>query len=174
MTDHFAEAESYLQKIDTLEPADAYVAVVAAQAHAQLAQIGPARDMVGLQRQLLESMLPTPPSKAEQVKAAMEEAQALARAMPGPEEQVKPAVEEPTELYSVIFANVPGSRMLEPKRLVRMDGWWSDEDGNGWGEFSTFSNVEVLRVGIGEPEARFCTRSQNCRMAEGHEGGCER
>lgn len=63
----------------------------------------------------------------------------------------KPAIEEPTAPWSVISANVPGSRMLEPKVLVLLDGWWSDKNGNGWGDFSTFSDVEVLRVGHGEP-----------------------
>jgi hypothetical protein len=63
-----------------------------------------------------------------------------------------PAIEEPTELWSVIFANVPGSKMLEPKQLVKMDGWWSDSEGNGWGDFSGFSDVEVLRIGVGEAQ----------------------
>lgn len=66
------------------------------------------------------------------------------------EEQVKPAVEEPTELWSVINANVPGSRFLEPKQLVRSGVGWLDADGNSWGEFEAFSDVEVLRVGLGE------------------------
>jgi hypothetical protein len=62
-----------------------------------------------------------------------------------------PGVEEPTERWSVIFANVPGLRMLEPKQLVKTDDGWLDANGNGWGDFASFSDVEVLRVGIGEP-----------------------
>lgn len=61
--DHAAEAESYLRNLDTLDAADAYVAVMAAQAHSNLAQLEPAREMVTLQRALLESMLhPTEPA----------------------------------------------------------------------------------------------------------------
>ena len=62
-----------------------------------------------------------------------------------------PPIEEPTERWSVIFANVSGSRMVESKQLVRTDVGWLDGDGNGWGDFDSFSDVEVLRVGIGEP-----------------------
>jgi hypothetical protein len=58
-TDHATEAESYLQGLDDLDAADAYVAVIAALAHSNLAQLGSAREMVELQRQLLASMLPT-------------------------------------------------------------------------------------------------------------------
>lgn len=67
------------------------------------------------------------------------------------EEQTKPAIEEPTELWSVISANVPGSHFLEPKQLVRLEDVWCDDEGNGWGDFRSFSDVEVLRVGVGEP-----------------------
>jgi hypothetical protein len=63
-----------------------------------------------------------------------------------------PPIEEPAERWSVIFANVSGSRMVESKQLVRTDVGWLDGDGNGWGDFDSFSDVEVLRVGIGEPE----------------------
>jgi len=65
-----------------------------------------------------------------------------------------PPIEEPTERWSVIFANVSGSRMVESKQLVRTDVGWLDGDGNGWGDFNSFSDVEVLRVGIGETYPR--------------------
>lgn len=55
---HFAEAEGYLRDLDSLDPPEAYVAVIAAQAHATLAQGQAASEMVGLQKSLLMSMLP--------------------------------------------------------------------------------------------------------------------
>lgn len=66
--------------------------------------------------------------------------------------QVEPAVEEPTERWSIIAANVPGSHFLEPKQLVKTDAGWLDSDGNEWGSFDSFSDVEVLRVGIGNQQ----------------------
>lgn len=112
------------------------------------------------------------------------------------EEQVKPAVEEPTENFSVISAVVSFDK--KPRQLVLLDGYWCDLDANPCGEWSTFTDVEVLRVGIGEPlptsaaelsrmsvEAhiakraaessprRFCSLRSDCRMADGHEGACQ-
>lgn len=69
------------------------------------------------------------------------------------EEQVKPLVEEPTEPWSVIFANVPCSHGIEPRQLVLTSVGWIDAAGNGWGDFSSFSDVEVLRVGIGQDQS---------------------
>jgi hypothetical protein len=80
------------------------------------------------------------------------------------EEQL-PKVEEPTELWSVIWANVAGDHFIEPKQLVRTTVGWLDADGNEWGDFASFSDVEVLRVGIGE--------SPGDAYARGYEDGVE-
>lgn len=164
--DHAREAESYLLKLDDLDAAEAYVAAVAAQAHTGLAQLGPAREMVELQRRLLESMIPPAPSKAEQVKAAIQEAVALSRAMPGPvEEQVKPAVEEPELFGSIAQAwhpsedprgTPPDLWQMSPtnSQLPPVNGKHYWENRNGVIEvWSNLQHPEVLRVGIGEPDA---------------------
>jgi len=61
-------------------------------------------------------------------------------------------IDLPTERWSVIRVALRNDS--QPTRdLVLLDGWWADDDGNGWGDFSAFKNVEVLRVGIGDPAA---------------------
>lgn len=117
------------------------------------------------------------------------------------EAQLKPAVEEPQEFGSLIRAPWSGKSLLWAK--TARNSWWSESGiATTWSELT---DVEVLRVGIGQPLApwetelqrdqevrevatavlsalrqqdgspkpsRFCTISQNCRMADGHAGGC--
>ena len=100
------------------------------------------------------------------------------------EEQVKPAIEEPKENFTVIRA-VPAFDD-RPRELVLLDGHWCDLDANPCGDWESFTGVKVLRVGIGENHLkpffdgvaegrvrRFCSLSKNCRMADGHDGGCQ-
>lgn len=121
MTDHFAEAESYLQKLDTLDVADAYVAVVAAQAHAQLAQI-----------------------------------------------------EEPEEFASVVKArDILAATYKTGLFWTRVTGSWMDDVAGCERQWDQLEVVEVLRVGLGEPQRDgFCTcfssteRALDCGIAE--------
>lgn len=108
------------------------------------------------------------------------------------EAQLKPAIEEPTEFGSMVRAgatNWTTRPLLWQKTPAAGKHYWESETGvvEVWSELT---HVEVLRVGIGEPPMapaqqnaqvwqsltgriiRFCTLSQNCRMADGHVGQC--
>jgi hypothetical protein len=79
------------------------------------------------------------------------------------EEQVNPVVDEPTEPWSVIKAR-PSWRDADPREFTLLrGGFWVDHDGNECGAFSTFTDVEVLRVGIGEDlDAPWRAQQQLC------------
>lgn len=72
-------------------------------------------------------------------------------------------------------------------KLEPVDVQAAEARGTHWSEAVAWHETDagadappaILPVGeAADPPApaspRFCTRSQNCRMAEGHEGGCQR
>lgn len=64
--------------------------------------------------------------------------------------QLKPAVEEPQEFASVVRATSHGEPMLWQKTPMHGKHYWESETGavEVWSELT---DVEVLRVGVGEP-----------------------
>lgn len=65
------------------------------------------------------------------------------------EEQVKPAIDEPQEFTSVVRATSHGEPMLWQKTPMHGKHYWESETGavEVWSELT---DVEVLRVGLGE------------------------
>ncbi|HEY9373276.1 hypothetical protein, partial [Streptomyces sp.] len=69
------------------------------------------------------------------------------------EEQVNPAIEEPTEFGSLIRANTGGGRqLLQRPGQARGKHYWENEDGGSW-LWPELTEVEVLRVGVGDEAA---------------------
>jgi hypothetical protein len=138
-TDHFREAESYLLKLDDLGPTDAYVAVIAAQAHATLAQGAAAAEMVGLQKLLLTSMQPPVGEQS------------------APADDVADENDEPVEprdfgsVVKVTYRNGRGEvRWCRTFSVLVDEPWCTGNHMGSWAEVvEEASDVEVLRVGIG-------------------------
>lgn len=96
---------------------------------------------------------------------------------------------EPTQFGSIIRAIYAGkSRLFQMAPTVGRH-YWEDEDGlvEVW---SGLEDAEVIRIGIGDDDMTveefdhrfadatpitraFCTRNRNCRMSDGHDGGCQ-
>jgi len=69
------------------------------------------------------------------------------------DEQVKPAIEEPTEFGSIVRASENLGTWLWQKTPAHGKHYWESETG-ACAVWSELSDIEVLRVGIGEPAAK--------------------
>jgi hypothetical protein len=102
--------------------------------------------------------------------------------------------DEPTKFGSIIRATHLGTSRLFQMAPTVGKHYWEDEDGlvEVWSEFS---DAEIVRIGIDDDDltaaefdrllaagtpvtapvdpAAFCTRNRNCRMSDGHDGGCQ-